>query len=52
MANQKDLFHGDGNTTGKLPKQAKGKNRAKTDPYTEPGKLLPTVKKTKKGWSK
>ena len=52
MANQKDLFHGQGNSTVKMPPKAKGKNRASTDPYTEPGKLLPTTKKVQKGWSK
>lgn len=48
---QNDLFHGQGNSTVKLPKGVVGKTKL-TDPHTNPGKLLPTVKKVQKGWNK
>ena len=52
MKNQPDLYHGDGNSTTKMP--CKVKNMAgKTDPHQKnPGKLLPSKKVTEKGWSK
>lgn len=48
---EKDLFHGQGNQTVGLPKGLKGKT-VKTNPHATPGKLLPTKKVVKKGWSK
>lgn len=51
MAKEKDLFHGQGNSTGKLPKHHKGPTKL-TDPHTSPGKTLPTVKRVAKGWNK
>lgn len=52
MANQKDLFHGEGNATVAMPKKAKARSTKATDPHTSPGKLLPTKKIVQKGWSK
>jgi hypothetical protein len=51
---EKDLFHGQGNTTVRSSIPTKIKNKAgKTDPEQKnPGKLLPTNKKTASGWSK
>ena len=50
--NQPDLFHGDGNSTDKMPMKVTNK-AGMTDPFQkDAGKLLPTVKKTAKGWSK
>ena len=51
MANQKDLFHSQGNATVGMPKVAKGKKKT-TDPYTSPGNLIKTKKVVKPGWSK
>jgi len=48
----KDLFHGSGNSTARIPKNVGIKKVKLTDPHTSPGKLLPTTKVTKKGWSK
>lgn len=48
MAKEKDLFHGQGNSTV-------GNHISKkvlTDPHTSPGVLLPTKKKVQKGWNK
>lgn len=47
----KDLFHGQGNNTVKLPRGIMGKT-VLTDPHTSPGKLLPSTKKVEKGWNK
>lgn len=48
---EKDLFHGQGNSTVGLPAKMKGPKRL-TDPHTSAGKTLPTVKKVQKGWNK
>jgi hypothetical protein len=49
---QKDLFHGQGNSTVSLPSHLKGKTKL-TDPHTSPGVLLKgTKKKVQKGWNK
>lgn len=48
---EKDLFHGQGNSTVALPGKMKGATKL-TDPHTSPGKLLPTKKVVRKGWSK
>lgn len=50
--NQKDLFHGQGNSTVALPKGLKGKTKL-TDPHATPGALAKGIKKTvQKGWNK
>lgn len=49
---QKDLFHGQGNQTVKLPSHVTGKTTL-TDPHTSPGVLAKGLKKTvQKGWNK
>jgi hypothetical protein len=51
---EKDLFHGTGNDSlkGAIPCGIKNK-AGKTNPEQKnAGKLLPTKKKTQKGWSK
>lgn len=48
---EKDLFHGQGNSTVSLPKHLVGGKKL-TDPHTSAGKTLPTKKKVQKGWSK
>ena len=48
---EKDLFHGQGNSTVGLPKNLLGRTKL-TDPHTSAGKLLPTKKKNQKGWNK
>lgn len=48
----KDLFHGQGNSTVAMPKQAFKGKVVLTDPHTSPGKLLPTKKIVQKGYSK
>lgn len=48
---EKDLFHGQGNSTVELPSQFKGKT-VKTNPHATPGVLLKTTKKVQKGWNK
>lgn len=50
----KDLFHGDGNSTVRSSIPTRIKNKAGlTDPeMTRAGKLLKTRKKVQKGWSK
>lgn len=50
-AKDKDLFHGQGNSTIGLPKHLVGPKKF-TDPHTNPGKLLKTKKVANKGWSK
>ncbi|MMZ52641.1 hypothetical protein D1872_144170 [compost metagenome] len=48
----KDLFHGQGNSTAALPKNLKGRTRL-TDPYTQPGALEKGLKKVvQPGWNK
>lgn len=49
---EKDLFHGQGNSTVALPKHVMSGKKVTTDPHTSAGKLLPTKKKTQKGWNK
>ena len=49
---QKDLFHGQGNSTVGLPKSVMSGKTVITDPHTSAGKTLPTKKKTEKGWNK
>ena len=50
----KDLYHGDGNSTVRSSIPTKIKNKVgKTDPEIKnAGKLLNTIKKVQKGWSK
>lgn len=48
---EKDLFHGQGNETYKLPSHLVGGKKF-TDPHTSAGAKLPTKKTTQKGWSK
>ena len=49
---QKDLFHGQGNSTVSLPKSVSKGKKVLTDPHTSPGALLKTTKKVQKGWNK
>jgi hypothetical protein len=52
MANEKDLFHGQGNETVALPSHLVGKT-VKTNPHATPGKLEKGLtKKVQKGWNK
>ena len=48
---EKDLFHGQGNSTVKLPSHVTGKTVI-TDPHATPGVTLKTKKKVQKGWNK
>ena len=49
---EKDLFHGQGNQTVKLPKSLIGKT-VLTNPHATPGNLEKGIKKVvQKGWSK
>lgn len=48
---EKDLFHGQGNSTASLPKHLVGKT-VKTNPHATPGVKQKTKKVTQKGWNK
>jgi hypothetical protein len=49
---EKDLFHGQGNSTVQLPKHLVGKT-VKTNPHATPGVKQSGIKKvTQKGWNK
>lgn len=48
---EKDLFHGQGNSTVNLPKHLMGGKKL-TDPHTSAGVKQPHKKITQKGWSK
>lgn len=49
---EKDLFHGQGNSTVGVPMKVTNKAGRTNPEQKNPGKLLPTVKRTQKGWSK
>ena len=50
---EKDLFHGEGNSTVGLPKNINSGKKILVNPHGQkPGKLLSTKKVTQKGWSK
>ena len=48
---EKDLFHGQGNSTGTLPKHLVGGTKL-TDPHTSPGVKQAHKKVIQKGWNK
>lgn len=49
---EKDLFHGQGNTTATVPCGIKNKAGRTNPEQKNAGKLLKTKKKTQKGWNK